>query len=87
MFYKYSKDSRSNWVVLLLTSAILWEKDCAFCKENAASNSVRSLPLADRKTPMAFRNLFTDYDSINRRELNIPINYPTHPQAETLVFD
>jgi cold shock CspA family protein len=86
MFYKYKGDSK-DWIVLLLKADILWELDCAFCEENAASNNVRYVPLEDRKTPQALMRLFGDCGFIERRSLRIPDNYPTNPQAEVLVFD
>ena len=82
----------SQWVVLILEAELLWELDCAFCQENASSNRVRHIPLEDRKHPNALRALFDDefyYDTreIRRQSLAIPVNYPTNPQAEILVFD
>lgn len=87
MFFKYSKNNREEWVVLLLNAAVLWELNCAFCRENAASNNVTGIPLEIRKQPAALKQMFANYDQITRQNLNIPINYPTHPQAEVLVFD
>ena len=82
----------SQWVVLLLDVEVLWELDCAFCRENASSNRVRRIPLEDRKGPDALRSLFQEefYDDtkvIWRQSLAIPAHYPTNPQAEILVFD
>lgn len=49
--------------------------------------------LAQRRTPNALRGMFVE-DCVNRqgsrisrRDLEIPDNYPTNPQAEVLVFD
>lgn len=41
MFYKYGFNNRSDWVVLLLKPSILWELDCKFYQENAASNNAK----------------------------------------------
>lgn len=87
MFYRYSSNNRADWVIISLDPCILWELDCAFCKGNAASNAVRHIHLEDRKTLNALRNMYVDYKDIERRDLNIPDNYPTNPQAEVLVFD
>lgn len=87
MFYKYSHTNRSNWVVLLLSANLLWELDCAFCRENAASNNVRHIALDERKKANAFRSMFYDMDNINRDDLSIPDWFPTSPQAEVLVLE
>ena len=87
------RKSDSEWVVLLLDAKILWELDCVFCQENAASNAVRYIPLEERKKPDALVNMFAEvcHDTkgnvYERQSLQIPDDYPTHPQAEVLVFD
>ena len=58
--YKYSSGNRSKWVVLLIEAKVLWELDCAFCQENAASNAVRCIPLEERKIPDALKGMFVD---------------------------
>ncbi len=85
MFFKYASEKQSQWVVLLLDAKLLWELDCAFCQENAASNAVYTIPLKERKKSDALNNMFIDYDSISRQSLSIPDHYPTYPQAEVLV--
>ena len=86
MFFKYASEKQSQWVVLLLDAKLLWELDCAFCQENAASNAVYTIPLKERKKPDALNNMFIEYyDSISRQSLSIPDHYPTYPQAEVLV--
>ena len=87
MFYKCASENQSQWVVLLLDVKVLWELNCAFCQENAASNTVRNIPLKNRKSPDALNNMFKEYyRTISRQSLSIPSDYPTHPQAEVLVF-
>ncbi|PLS82109.1 MAG: hypothetical protein CYG59_05010, partial [Chloroflexi bacterium] len=75
MFYPLHKDSPHDWVVLEIDPRVLWEKDCAFCCENAASDAVRTIPIVDRKTATAFAHLFTDFQrgeqSIVRSHLGI----------------
>lgn len=98
--YKYSGGNCSEWVVLLLDTKVLWELDCAFCQENAASNTARRIPLEKRKEPEALGRIFIEVyrdikivDGIKkqkiyqRQSMQIPAHYPTHPQAEILVFD
>lgn len=82
------KDKTVEWVIALLDASILWELDCAFCQENAASNNIRFIPLEERRSTEAFELMFSDGSySATRQELRIPDNYPTDPQAEVLVFD
>ena len=93
LFFKFSRPGYSQWIVLLLDAKVLWELDCAFCQENAASNAVRHIPLEVRKKPDALEGMFVDVcrdtkgNVYQRQSLQIPDDYPTHPQAEVLVFD
>ena len=88
-----SQPDYSGWIVLLLDAKVLWELDCAFCQENAASNAVRYISLEERKKPNALKGLFVDVcrdtkgNIYQRQSLQIPDDYPTHPQAEVLVFE
>ena len=85
--------SDSGWVVLVLDAKVLWELDCVFCTENAASNAVRHDPLNVRRKPEVLEGMFVDTyrdtkgNVYQRQSLQIPDDYPTHPQAEILVFD
>jgi hypothetical protein len=87
MFYKLSHKNQSEWVVLVLEPYILWEFDCAFYTENAASNVAKHIPLSERKSFSAFKKLYMDYNGCKRQDLGIPHSYPTHPQAEVLVLE
>ncbi|MEW8185890.1 MAG: DarT ssDNA thymidine ADP-ribosyltransferase family protein [Candidatus Thiodiazotropha endolucinida] len=89
MFYRLRQQYKGEeWVVLGLKARILWEKDCAFCVENAASNNVTSIPIEERRSLDAFNQLFEEYDGKpSREDLGIPNKCPTHPQAEILVFE
>ena len=92
MFYKYIKCSNpSDWVVLVLESHILWELDCKFYQENAASSNAKESfgerVAAIRKQPKALRQMFENYKHIERQTLGIPSNFTTNPQAEVLVFN
>lgn len=87
MFYKLNKDKPDDWVVLLLDSSILWDLDCAFCQTNAASSKIIRVPLEQRKTFEALKQMFIDEENVSRKELGIPANFTTNPQAEVLVFD
>ena len=94
MFYSIRERERvsegvnsSQWVVLLLNAKLLWELDCAFCQDNAARKTVSDILLEERKKPDALEGMFGDFYNIRHQDLSIPQNYPTHPQAEVLVFD
>ena len=93
MFFKKTngKANQHKWVVLLLDVRILWENECAFCHQNARFEPVLRVPLEYRKTNVALERMFwpLDYHETGLRYLRqqIPENYPTHPEAEVLVFD
>lgn len=88
MFYKLRQENPDvEWVVLYLKSSVLWEKDCAFCVSNAASNEVTSIPIQARKGTVAFNRLFENVPGKpTRADIGIPDALPTNPQAEVLVF-
>ena len=102
MFYRIRQQKKetqeandSQWVVLLLDAKVLWELDCAFCQNNAARKAISRTSLEDRKNPEALKRMFGDFYNIKHQDLQIPDPYlthsknayPTHPQAEILVFD
>lgn len=89
MFYSLRQENpKEEWVVIGIRESILWEKDCAFCVENAASNNVTAISLAERKGKKALKKIFKE-DEIKptRKELGLKDSCPTNPQAEILVFD
>lgn len=88
MFYRYRQQSSDDkWIVLVIKPEVLWKLDCAFFRENAASSNMKRLNLNELKSPNALEQLFSDYNNMKREDLEIPICYPTHPQAEVLVFE
>lgn len=89
MFYPYRcQDYSVMWAVLRLDPSILWEKDCVYCWQNAASTAVTCIPLCDRRGRVAFLDLFSNREGFPTREATqIPLYYPTHPQAEVLCFE
>ena len=98
MFYRIKEDKKktneandSQQLVLLLDAKVLWKLECAFCQRNAAHKTIRNIPLADKKRPEALKGMFEDFYNIKHQDLQkdwqIPDNYPTHPQAEILVFN
>ena len=88
MFYRIRvNNSQEEWVVIACKPDILWEKDCAFCTENAARNNVTCIPIHLRKGQQAFERMFDEVEGIpSRADLGLPDDCPTNPQAEILVF-
>ena len=88
MFYRYrTANPTVPWVVVSFKPDILWQHDCAFCIENAASNRVRAVALRERKSVGALQSLFIDQEYYpTRAKLGIPAHFPTNPQAEILLF-
>lgn len=89
MLYKYRMEEKgSEWVLLLLPPSVLWIKDCAFCKHNAADIRISNLPIEYLKTPQSFIDLFAELQGgTARADLNLKSFDPTDVQAEVLVFD
>ena len=89
MFYSLrTSNPTTEWCIIGIKKDILWDKDCAFCIENAASNSVTAIPINQRKGLPAFMKLFDQIENRPTRDiLDIPDYCPTNPQAEVLVFD
>ncbi|MCK0512798.1 DUF4433 domain-containing protein [Aromatoleum buckelii] len=89
MFYRLRQENPgTDWVVLRVKPQVLWEKNCVFCVENAATRAVAQTPLQQRIGLDALQRLFSDIDTAPpRSELRIPDFYPTHPQAEVLIMD
>ena len=89
MFWKYRQENPDiDWSVLVITPSVLWLKDCAFCKHNAADARISSLPLDTLKTSQALVGMYEEIPGIEPREDQKLKSYdPTDPQAEVLVFD
>ena len=88
MFYPCRMQNKAQeWVVIGVQRNVLWDKDCAFCHENAASANVTAIPIAQRKDREAFERMFEPVNGKpSRAELKLSSNLPTNPQAEVLVF-
>ena len=91
LLFKFQKENNRKYVLLGIKPDVLWEKECYFCKENAASKKV--FLKSYYSTPEAFEGMFGDYDAEHtRKDLEnlymdgfIKNNMPTHNQAEVLV--
>ena len=88
-FFPFRKsDDDQQWVVLGIQPNILWELDCAFCVENAASKTVTKIPIQQRKGVDAFNKMFLEIEGKpTRKDLGLHLSYPTNPQAEVLVLE
>ncbi len=91
MFYKYrmaDENKNVDWTVLVLDPAVLWTKECAFCRHNAADARISTQPLALLKTSKAFSDMFEELPAgTSRSEQNLKPFDPTDVQAEVLVLD
>jgi hypothetical protein len=89
MFYKYRVDEPAvDWAVLVIEPSILWEKNCAFCRHNAADKRIRNQLLSNLMTPQSFMGMYDRIEGFPpREEQNLRIYDPTDVQAEVLVFD
>jgi hypothetical protein len=89
MFFKYrEKDPSENWAVMLIESAVLWRKKCAFYQRNAADHRIRARPLSDLMSVNAFSSMFEEIDDVPSRQIQGLFDYdPTDSQAEVLVFE
>ena len=77
----------SKWILLAIHPSMLWERECAFNKTNAASTSMTSISIEKRKGHEALEGLFSDIEGItNRKSRKLADNLTTDPQAEVLVF-
>ncbi|MEB0079402.1 DarT ssDNA thymidine ADP-ribosyltransferase family protein [Pseudomonas sp. CCI3.2] len=89
MLYKYRMaEPLVDWVILVLHPSILWVKDCAFCKHNAADGRISCCPLPELMTPESLLGMFEEIDGcLPRAEQRLKTSDPTDVQAEVLVFD
>jgi len=89
MFYKYRMEDKAvEWAVLGVKASILWEKECAFCRFNAADARISQQPTASLSTVTAFKEMFDETEGLpSRREQRLRTFDPTDVQAEVMVFD
>ncbi len=85
MFYKYrAMFPATEWAVLLISSATLWEKDCGFYRNNAADARMIRIPREEMKSAQALRDMFSN--DLARDSFLRPYD-PSDPQAEVLCYD
>ncbi len=86
MFYKYRMlNESSDWVVLILSKNILWEKECGFYRCNAAASCMLQEPRARMTTLDAFQEMFRTIGG--PRDPCLRQYDPTDPQAEVMVYE
>lgn len=88
MFFRKRYDYRNwEWAVIEIKPNVLWEMECDFFQTNAANR--KSAFLNRRKGKFDhLKNMFAERieSGILRNNLKIPLQYPTDPQAEVLVY-
>lgn len=89
MFWKYRQDNPDvSWVVLAIDPSVLWTKNCAFCRHNAADYRISRTPIEQLKMYESFVGMFDEIHGIySRQEQRLKPYDPTDVQAEVLVFD
>jgi len=89
MLYKYRMaEATVDWAILVLHPSILWAKNCAFCRHNAADGRISGQPLPRLMTPQAFTGMYDEIEGLaTREEQKLKTFDPTDVQAEVLVFD
>ena len=89
MFYKVRREHENDeWVIICLKVSVLYEKECAYCYDNASNEIISSTRIEERKTIEAFKYMFSDIPGYpTRNERGLRNYYTTLPQAEVLVFD
>lgn len=89
MLYKYRKEDESvHWAILVIDRSVLWEKECAFCRHNAADLRISRQPLEALATEAAFRGMFDEIPGLTARaDQKLNSSDPTDVQAEVMVFD
>lgn len=89
MLYRYRMEDKTiDWAILVLKRSILWRKECAFCRHNAADARLSWQPLETLITEAAFRGMFDEIEGCTLRdEQKLKPYDPTDVQAEVMVFD
>lgn len=88
MFYKYRQEKGGDWCVIGIHPRVIWNRDCLFCKHNAADAWISGLPKDELMGISAFRGMFDEIDGHeSRADQCLNIYDPTDVQAEILVLD
>ncbi len=88
MLWKLRQENHGvNWVVLLIFNSVLWQKDCAFCKFNAADIRISSMEVKSLKNVNSLSSMYDPIAGVDRTAEKLKEFDPTDVQAEVLVFD
>lgn len=89
MFFKYRRENPDvNWIVLGVDPSVLWLKNCAFCRYNAADARISGQLLEALQTPASLSGMFDETEGLaSRQEQRLKTFDTTDVQAEVLVFD
>ncbi|CNK92135.1 DarT ssDNA thymidine ADP-ribosyltransferase family protein [Yersinia enterocolitica] len=89
MFFKYRQENPDvNWIVLGVDPSVLWLKNCAFCRYNAADARISIQLLEALQTPASLSGMFDEIEGLApRQEHRLRTSDTTDVQAEVLVFD
>jgi hypothetical protein len=73
MFWSLRQQNQAEeWIILAIFPRALIDLRCAFCQENAASNNVSSVSIAQRSTLEALQRMYGDFGDKKRKDLSIP---------------
>ncbi|SLN58903.1 hypothetical protein ROG8370_02694 [Roseovarius gaetbuli] len=87
MFYKLRKlRPETDWAILLIDPAVLYEKRCGFCRFNAADKRIPKRSEDVLVGALPFVGMFDRSIPSKDVELLRPCD-PTDPQAEVLIFE
>lgn len=87
MLYKYRQECpQKDWIILLLDPTVLLEKNCFFCKHNAADKRISRINRELLKGARAFEGMF-EGDVNEPYSLPVSPNFTFDPQAEVLVLE
>lgn len=92
MFYTYRKKyPQINWVVLTISSKVLYEKNCLFFPSNAACGFYRQYEQTVFESHEIFAAMFADEvyskKGILLRRINLLAHHPTDVQAEVICLE
>ena len=85
MFYKYRKEKKGTWCVIVLKPLIAENGNCLFFSDNAASSKWNRVEDSYLKSRDAFHDMFKEIlDKPTRKERKLLANLPTDPQSEII---
>lgn len=88
MFFKYRRELEGDWCVIGVSPAVLWERDCLFCRHNAADGVISRIPNEELRRAESLESMFEEIDGYKSREQQRLNSFdPTDEQAEILVLN